>query len=63
MAKAIDQLPAKERLAVTLYYYEELTLKEISRVMGLTEARISQLHTKAIMRMRSCLAKNKDELR
>ena len=57
LAKAIDRLPEKERLVVSLYYYEELTLKEISKVMHLTEARISQLHTKAIVRMRSFLGK------
>ena len=55
LAKAIDRLPEKERLVVTLYYYEELTLKEISLVMHLTEARISQLHTKAIVQMRGYL--------
>lgn len=57
LAKAIERLPEKERTVVTLYYYEELTLKEISVIMHLTEARISQLHTKAIMRMRGYLIK------
>ena len=55
LARAIERLPERERLVVTLYYYEEMTLKEISAVMNLTEARISQLHTKAIMRMRGYL--------
>jgi len=55
LAKAIELLPEKERLVVTLYYYEELTLKEISRVLHLTEARISQLHKQAIRRMRGLL--------
>ena len=55
LARAIDALPEKERLVVTLYYYEELTLKEISQIMNLTEARISQLHSKAVMRMRGRL--------
>lgn len=55
LAKAIERLPEKERLVVSLYYYEELTLKEISMVMHLTEARISQLHTKAILKMRGYL--------
>ena len=59
LAHAIDRLPEKERLVVSLYYYEEMTLKEISLVMHLSEARISQLHTKAIMKMRSYLARNK----
>ncbi len=62
LAKAIDRLPEKERTVVSLYYYEELTLKEISLIMHLTEARISQLHTKAIFRMRGYLAQNKDDL-
>lgn len=62
LAKAIDLLPEKERMVVSLYYYEELTLKEISLIMHLTEARISQLHTKAIFRMRGYLAQNKDDL-
>ena len=57
LAKAIDRLPEKERIVVSLYYYEELTLKEISLILHLSEARISQLHTKAIFRMRSHLAR------
>lgn len=57
LAKAIERLPDKERTVVTLYYYEELTLKEISKILHLTEARISQLHTAAIMRMRGYLSK------
>lgn len=55
LSAAIERLPEKERLTVTLYYYEELTLKEISRVMHLTEARISQLHSKALLHMREYL--------
>jgi len=62
LAKAIDRLPEKERTVVSLYYYEELTLKEISMILHLTEARISQLHTKAIFRMRGYLAQNKQDL-
>jgi RNA polymerase sigma factor for flagellar operon FliA len=52
LAGAIESLPENERLVVTLYYYEELTMKEIGSVMGYTESRISQLHTKAVMRLR-----------
>ncbi len=52
LAKAIDALPKKERTVVTLYYYEELTMKEIGNVIGYTESRISQLHTKAVIRLR-----------
>lgn len=62
LAKAIDRLPEKERLVVSLYYYEELTLKEISLIMHLTEARISQLHTKAVFRLRGHLARMKASL-
>lgn len=59
LANAIDKLPEKERLVVSLYYYEELTLKEISVIMKLSEARISQLHTKAIFRLRGALSRYK----
>ena len=62
LAKVIDRLPEKERLVVSLYYYDELTLKEISLILKLSEARISQLHTKAIFRMRGFLAKIKSSL-
>lgn len=62
LAKAIERLPERERTVVSLYYYEEMTLKEISLVMHLTEARISQLHTKAIFRMRGYLAQGKEDL-
>ena len=62
LAKAIERLPERERLVVSLYYYEEMTLKEISLVLHLTEARISQLHTKAIFKMRSYLAQSKEDL-
>ncbi len=60
LARAIDRLPEKERVVVSLYYYEELTLKEISLVLHLSEARISQLHTKAIFRMRGYLERMKN---
>lgn len=62
LAKAIDRLPDKERLVVSLYYYEDMTLKEISLIMKLSEARISQLHTKAIFRMRGSLSRIKQSL-
>jgi len=55
LAAAIDGLPEKERLVMSLYYYEELTMKEIGEVLGVNESRISQLHTKAIMRLRGRL--------
>ncbi|MDF2565063.1 MAG: polymerase, sigma 28 subunit, FliA/WhiG [Massilibacillus sp.] len=62
LAKAIDKLPEKERLVVSLYYYDELTLKEISLILKLSEARISQLHTKAVFRMRGYLSRIKSSL-
>ena len=62
LAKAIDKLPEKERLVVALYYYEGLTLKEISIIMKLSEARISQLHTKAVFRLRGALSRIKSSL-
>ncbi|MBW2622621.1 MAG: FliA/WhiG family RNA polymerase sigma factor [Deltaproteobacteria bacterium] len=52
VAQTIDKLPEKENLVVSMYYYDELTMKEIGAVLGYTESRISQLHTKAILRLR-----------
>lgn len=52
LGEAIDALPKNEQIVVTLYYYEELTMKEIGEVIGYTESRISQLHTKAVIRLR-----------
>lgn len=49
----IEELPERERLVITLYYYEEMTLKEISRVLGVTESRVFQIHSKAVMLLRS----------
>lgn len=53
LGSAIEALPEKERLVVTLYYHEELNLKEIGEVLGLTESRISQIHSQAVMRLRA----------
>jgi RNA polymerase sigma factor FliA len=55
MADAIARLPEREKLVVALYYYENLTLREIGEVLGVTESRVSQLHTKAVLRLRSRL--------
>ncbi|MBW2107901.1 MAG: FliA/WhiG family RNA polymerase sigma factor [Deltaproteobacteria bacterium] len=52
IAEAIRSLSKKEQMVISLYYYDELTLKEIGEVLGLTESRISQIHTKAIIKMR-----------
>jgi RNA polymerase sigma factor FliA len=56
LADAIARLPEREKLVVTLYYYEELTLREIGEVLSVTESRVSQLHTKAILRLKARLA-------
>ena len=56
LGDAIARLPEREKLVITLYYYEELTLREIGEVLGVTESRISQLHTKAILRLKARLA-------
>jgi RNA polymerase sigma factor for flagellar operon FliA len=55
LAEAIATLPEREQLVVALYYYENLTLREIGEVLGVTESRVSQLHTKAVMRLKSGL--------
>lgn len=55
LAKAIDALPESERTVVSLYYYEGLTLKEIGRVLGVTESRACQIHGKAVLRLRAQL--------
>lgn len=55
LAKAIGELPEKERLVITLYYYEGLTLKEIGEVLGVSEARACQLHSSAILKLRARL--------
>src|SRR3954449_4950685 len=53
LTEAISSLPEREQLVVALYYYENLTLREIGEVLGVTESRVSQLHTKAVMRLKS----------
>ncbi len=55
IADAIARLPEREKLVIALYYYENLTLREIGEVLGVTESRISQLHTKAVLRLRGRL--------
>jgi RNA polymerase sigma factor for flagellar operon FliA len=59
LAEAIKQLPEKERLVVSLYYLDELTMKETGKVLGITESRVSQIHSQAIMHLRSKLRKQK----
>ena len=55
LAGAIGKLPDREKTVITLYYYDELTLREIGEVLGVTESRVSQLHTKAILRLKAKL--------
>ena len=55
ISRAISNLPQKEQMVISLYYYDELTLKEIGQVLGLTESRISQIHSKTIIRLRAAL--------
>ena len=57
LGEAIEELPEKERLVLSLYYYEEFTMKEIGTLLGVNESRVSQLHTKATLRLRARLAK------
>jgi RNA polymerase sigma factor for flagellar operon FliA len=57
VAQAIQSLPEKERMVISLYYYDELTMKEIGHVLKFTESRVSQIHTKAILRLRSKMQK------
>ncbi|HTK31715.1 MAG TPA: FliA/WhiG family RNA polymerase sigma factor [Candidatus Saccharimonadaceae bacterium] len=57
MLRTLDQLPEQERLVVALYYYEHLTLKEIGRTLGISESRVSQVHTRAMLRLRLRLHK------
>lgn len=62
IAEAINDLPEKQRLVLSLYYYEDLNLKEIGKVLDVTESRVSQLHTQAIIRLKTKLKTNIDDL-
>jgi len=55
LARLIDKLPEKERLVLSLYYWEELTMKEIGRVMSLSEGRVCQLHSQAVIKLKAKL--------
>jgi RNA polymerase sigma factor for flagellar operon FliA len=59
VAGAIEQLPEKERLVISLYYLDELTMKETGNVLNVTESRVSQIHSQAVMRLRAKLKKEK----
>ena len=62
MQGALADLPARERLVVQLYYYDEMTLKEIAKILGVSESRASQLHSKGILRLRARLADDADRV-
>ncbi|MBE6011927.1 MAG: FliA/WhiG family RNA polymerase sigma factor [Lachnospiraceae bacterium] len=62
LVDAIDKLSDREKKVITLYYFEDLTLKEISRIMGVSESRISQIHSKAVLRLQAKLGKHKSIL-
>jgi RNA polymerase sigma factor for flagellar operon FliA len=59
MVEAIRQLPEKERLVISLYYQDELTMKETGKALGITESRVSQIHSQAILHLRAKLRKQK----
>jgi RNA polymerase sigma factor FliA len=59
LARAIEQLPEKERLVISLYYLDELTMKETGEVLNITESRVSQIHSQAIVRLRNKLRKER----
>lgn len=62
LENALDTLPDRDRLVIILYYYEELTLKEIGETLGVSESRVSQIHTKAIFRLRGRLRAEREAL-
>ena len=55
ISDTIGSLPEKERLVISLYYYEDLNMKEIGNILGITESRVCQIHTKAVLRLGSKL--------
>ena len=57
LTEILKELTEKERMVISLYYYEEITLKEIGKVMDVSESRVSQIHSKAVLKMRAKLAK------
>jgi RNA polymerase sigma factor for flagellar operon FliA len=58
LANHIERMPGKEKQVISLYYYNELTMKEIGKILKLTESRVSQIHTKAVIRLRGKLRKS-----
>ncbi len=62
LAEAINRMPEREKIVLTLYYYEALTLAEIGQVLGVTESRVCQIHTKSVIHLRAKLAASEREL-
>jgi RNA polymerase sigma factor for flagellar operon FliA len=62
LASAIDELPEREKLVVVLYYYENLTLREIGEILNVSESRVCQIHTKVVLRLRAHLMKKTGEI-
>lgn len=62
LANAIDELPEREKLVVVLYYYENLTLREIGEILNVSESRVCQIHTKVVLRLRAQLMKKTGEI-
>lgn len=63
LAEAVEQLPERERLVLSLYFYDELTMKEIGELLGVTESRVSQINSKAILHLRSKLKRHFEQAR
>ncbi|MEO7555763.1 MAG: RNA polymerase sigma factor WhiG [Acidimicrobiales bacterium] len=61
LAEAVNRMPEREKVVLTLYYYEGLTLAQIGEVLGVTESRVCQIHTKAVLQLRSRLAASERE--
>ena len=62
LAGAINRMPDREKIVLTLYYYESLTLAEIGHVLGVTESRVCQIHTKAVLQLKGRMSANEREL-
>lgn len=62
LATVIDELPEKEKLVIVLYYYENLTLREIGEILDVSESRVCQIHTKVVIRLRSHLMRRFGEI-
>jgi len=61
LARLIEELPEKEKMVLSLYYWEELTMKEVGAVLGLTESRVCQLHNQALLRLRAKMSKEEQD--